>query len=149
MKYRAASASRTRDHTVSAVRMALRSAPVKPSVPSPDSLKAAVAELLPDLLAFRRKGYTDGELALFLHDNGLQIAVSTLRKYIGATRPRSRKPRRAKPASPAHKASVAKPSPVATKPDPPPKPSLRLPRGPQPQRRLAKDVLGHRFDDDV
>ena len=42
--------------TVSALRSALRSAPRKKGTRSRSPLKAAVVQLLPDLLAFRAKG---------------------------------------------------------------------------------------------
>lgn len=138
---------------VSALRSALRSAPRKKGARSRGPLKAAVAQLLPDLLAFRAKGYTSVELVEIMRSNGFVIAARTLNKYINDARARSAS-RRKKKMSPvaaksktttvksgsrtadAARTMAAPPSLLATKP---------LAQA----RRAAKDVLGHRFDDDV
>ncbi len=137
---------------VSMLRSALRSAPPKKGVHSRSPLKAAVAQLLPDLLAFRAKGYNGKELAEIMRNNGLVIAVATLNKYINEARfnpgGRSRrnvqrisaKPKTAARRTPSREADVsgamASPSLLATKPL-------------VENRSVAKDVLGHQFDYDV
>jgi len=156
MKGEAAGAKRLSDDKVSALRSALRSAPRKVGGRSRSPLRAAVAQLLPDLLAFRAKGYSDAELAGVMRDNGFVIAARTLRKYINEARGRSRKARKRKaeevvPVRISSKAITvesgsrtvddartvaALPPLLATKP------LAQI-------RRAAKDVLGHRFDDDV
>jgi hypothetical protein len=145
--------SEAADYKVSALRSALRSAPPKNGARSRSPLKAAVAQLLPDLLALRAKGYNSAELAELMHDNGFTIAAATLNKYINEARSRTGSRRRkrkmnttqsasstaAKPdsrASNAVKKIVVPPSLLATKPL-------------SPSKRTAKDVLGHRFDDEL
>lgn len=137
---------------VSALRSALRSAPPKEEGRLRGSLKAAVTQVLPDLLAFRAKGYNDAELAAIMRDHGFVIAARTLKNYINEARAHSSLARKKKAAT-ATKSMTAtsksgaraghatqpmalRPSQLATKP-------LAQPR------RAAKDVLGHRFDDDV
>lgn len=134
---------------VSALRSALRSAPPKEEGRLRGSLKAAVTQVLPDLLAFRAKGYNDAELASIMRDHGFVIAARTLKNYINEARAHSSHARKKK-AGTATKSKTAtsksgakatqpmalRPSQLATKP-------LAQPR------RAAKDVLGHRFDDDV
>ena len=71
---------------VSALRSALRSAPPRENARSRSPLKAAVVQLLPDLLAFRAKGYTSAELAEIMRENGFTIAAATLTKYINEAR---------------------------------------------------------------
>ena len=63
MKTKPAVRNKPPDDRVSALRSALRSAPRKVGGRSRSPLRAAVAQLLPDLLAFRAKGYSDAELA--------------------------------------------------------------------------------------
>lgn len=155
MKGKAAEANNSSDNKVSALRLALRSAPKKAGGRSRSPLRAAVAQLLPDLLAYRAKGYSGAELAEIMRNNGLIIAAGTLNKYISEARGRSgKRKKKAKKAAPAGTLSKAitvesgsrtvdaarmvamPPSLLATKP---------LAQN----RRGAKDVLGHRFDDDV
>jgi hypothetical protein len=156
MKGEAAKANKPPDDKVSALRLALRSAPRKAGGRSRSPLRAAVAQLLPDLLAFRAKGYSDAELAGVMRDNGFVIAASTLRKYINEARGRSGKARKRKaekvaPARTSSKAitvesgsrTVDDARTVATLP------SLLATKPLAQIRRAAKDVLGHRFDDDV
>jgi hypothetical protein len=138
---------------VSALRSALRSAPPKEGARSRSPLKAAVAQLLPDLLAFRAKGYTGAELAEILRCNGFVIAVRTLNKYINEARARPAKRRKRTKASVTArpKTTTAKSGSrtadaartIATSP------SILATKPPTQARRTAKDVLGHRFDDDV
>jgi len=138
---------------VSALRSALRSAPRKKAAHARSPLKAAVAQLLSDLLAFRAKGYTGVELAEIMRDNGFAIAAGTLNRYINEARGRSGKARKKK-AAPAvgdqeptkvtagpRKADAART--MATPP------SLLATKPLAQTRKAAKDVLGHRFDDDV
>jgi len=138
---------------VSALRSALRSAPPKKGARSPSPLKAAVAQLLPDLLAFRAKGYTSAELSEIMRRNGFVIAARTLNKYINEARARPANRRKKKMASVAAKsktttvksgsrtADVARTMATA--------PLLLATKPPAQARKAAKDVLGHRFDDDV
>lgn len=148
----AAQAKSPLDDKVSALRSALRSAPPKRRGPAHGSLKAAVMQLLPDLLAFRAKGYSDAELADIMRDNGFRIAASTLKKYIGSARTESGKARKKKPAPVKSKARIYKPNP-ANGPEgerSAGRPSLPAPKPSAPNRKaVAKDVLGHRFDEDV
>ena len=155
MKTKPAVANKPPDDRVSALRSALRSAPRKVGGRSRSPLRAAVAQLLPDLLAFRAKGYSDAELASVMRDNGFVIAASTLRKYLNEARGRSGKARKKKesvaPARTLSKAitvesgsrTVDVARTVATLP------SLFATKPLAQNRRAAKDVLGHRFDDDV
>ena len=152
-------AETTSDDRVSALRSALRSAPRKKAARSRSPLKAAVAQLLPDLLAFRAKGYNSAELAQIMRDNGFNIAAATLNKYINEARGGStKKPKkkavikrsRAIPA-PRSSASAAKPSSGAIEPAetitiPP---SLLATKPLAQKKRAAREVLGHRFDDDL
>ncbi len=82
----AVEASLATSDKMSALRSALRSAPRKKGARSRSPLKAAVAQLLPDLLAFRAKGYTSAELAEIMRSNGFVIAAGTLNKYINEAR---------------------------------------------------------------
>jgi len=156
MKSKSGGANKPPDEKVSALRLALRSAPRKVGGRSRSPLRVAVAQLLPDLLAFRAKGYSDAELAGVMRDNGFVIAASTLRKYLNEARGRSGKARKKKaekvaPASALSKAitvesgsrTVDAARTVATLP------SLLATRPLAQNRSTARDVLGHRFDDDV
>ena len=96
MKSKSGGANKPPDEKVSALRLALRSAPRKVGGRSRSPLQVAVAQLLPDLLAFRAKGYSDAELAGVMRDNGFVIAASTLRKYLNEARGRSGKARKKK-----------------------------------------------------
>ena len=84
----AVEASLATSDKVSALRSALRSAPPKKGAGFRSPLKAAIAQLLPDLLAFRGKGYTSTELAEVMRGKGFVIAARTLNKYINETRAR-------------------------------------------------------------
>jgi hypothetical protein len=145
---------------VSALRSALRSAPPKEGGRSRSPLKAAVRQLLPDLLAFRAKGYSDTELAGVMRDNGFVIAASTLKKYISGARARSGAARKSSGDAPKKRAapvgtgsaaitvkSGSRITDTAKKMATPP--SLLATKPLAQSRRAAKDVLGHRFDDDV
>jgi hypothetical protein len=149
----AVEASPATSDKVSALRSALRSAPPKKGARSRSPLKAAVAQLLPDLLAFRAKGYTSVELAEIMRRNGFVIAARTLNKYINEARARPANRRKKKIACVAAKSktTAVKPSSRAadaarTMATPP---SLLATKPPTQARKAAKDVLGHRFDDDV
>ncbi|MEK8095405.1 hypothetical protein WOC76_23380 [Methylocystis sp. IM3] len=137
---------------VSALRSALRSAPPRKSMRSRSPLKAAVAQLLPDLLAFRAKGYTSAELAEIMRENGFTIAAATLAKYINEARARTTNRRKNKTvvATEAKATAVNSGSGAAdatTKIAAPP--SLLSTKPLAQNRKAAKDVLGHRFDYDV
>ncbi|PPD10216.1 MAG: hypothetical protein CTY36_00545 [Methylocystis sp.] len=150
----AVEASLATSDKVSALRSALRSAPPKKGARSRSPLKAAVAQLLPDLLAFRAKGYTSAELAEIMRGNGFVIAARTLNKYISEARARPASRRKKKMASVA--AAESKTTTVKsgsrtadaarTMATPP---SLLATKPPAQARKAARDVLGHRFDDDV
>lgn len=140
---------RASDDKMSALRSALRRAPRKHVNATRAPLKAAVAQLLPDLLAFRAKGYTGAELAAVMREHDVVISARTLLKYIAELRASSaRKSKRA----------AVKPHPKPTIAAPPPQqfapqakivaPAARFVAKPL-VRRKASDVLGHRFDDDV
>jgi hypothetical protein len=148
-----AQAEATTDHNVAALRSALRSAPRKKGARSRSPLKAAVAQLLPDLLAFRAKGYNGAELAKIMRDNGFIIAATTLNKYINEARTVAGGKRKKKAATktPALKVTTGKSATIADKaaekivvP-----PSLLATKPLAQNKRTAKDVLGHRFDDDI
>ncbi|MBM3578996.1 MAG: hypothetical protein FJX40_15470 [Alphaproteobacteria bacterium] len=149
----AVEASLATSDNVSALRSALRSAPPKKCARSRSPLKAAVAQLLPDLLAFRAKGYTSVELAEIMRSNGFVIAARTLNKYINEARarPANRRKKKIAPVAAAEsKTTVKSGSRTAdaakTMATPP---SLLATKPPAQARRAAKDILGHRFDDDV
>jgi hypothetical protein len=149
----AVEASLATSDKVSALRSALRSAPRKKGARSRSPLKAAVAQLLPDLLAFRAKGYTSVELAEIMRSNGFVIAARTLNKYINEARarPANRRKKKIAPVAAAEpKTTVKSGSRTAdaakTMATPP---SLLATKPPAQARRAAKDILGHRFDDDV
>jgi hypothetical protein len=116
-------------------------------------LKVAVALLLPDLLAFRAKGYTSVELAEIMRSNGFVIAVRTLNKYISEARARPTNQRKQKmaPASAKSKTTTvelgSRTADAARTMATPPSLLARKPRAQA--RKTAKEVLGHRFDDDV
>ncbi|MFY9656026.1 MAG: hypothetical protein WAK01_05485 [Methylocystis sp.] len=155
MKGKAGAANTASVDKVSALRAALRAAPRKVGGRSRSPLKAAVAQLLPDLLAFRAKGYSDAELAGVMRESGFVIAAGTLKKYITEARGRSPKARKRKrekiaPADATSKAiTVESGSRTIDAKTVAPLPS-RFATTPLAQnRRAAKDVLGHRFDDDV
>ena len=138
---------------VSALRSALRSAPPKKGARSRSPLKAAVAQLLPDLLAFRAKGYTSVELAEIMRSTGFVIAPGTFNKYINEARARPANRHKKKIASVAAKSktttvkSGSRTADAARTMATPP--SLLATKPPAQARKAAKDVLGHRFDDDV
>jgi len=140
---------RVSDDKMSALRSALRSAPRKRVNAMRAPLKAAVAHLLPDLLAFRAKGYTGAELAAVMREHDVVISARTLMKYIAELRP---------PSARKSKRTAGKPQPKPTIIAPPPQPVAPQPKIFVPAarfvakplvRRKASDVLGHRFDDDV
>jgi hypothetical protein len=137
---------------VSALRSALRSAPPRKSARSRSPLKAAVAQLLPDLLAFRAKGYTSAELAEIMRENGFTIAAATLSKYINEARAQTTKRRKNK-AVVAREAKATAVNSGSRAADAPARmatpPSLLSTKPVAQNRRAAKDVLGHRFDYDV
>ncbi len=149
----AVEASLATSDKVSALRSALRSAPLKKGARSRSPLKAAVAQLLPDLLAFRAKGYTSVELAEIMRSNGFVIAARTLNKYINEARARPESRRKGKISSVAAKSktttvkSGSRTADAAKTMATPP--SLLATKPPAQARRAAKDILGHRFDDDV
>lgn len=149
----AVEASLATSDKVSALRSALRSAPAKKGARSRSPLKAAVAQLLPDLIAFRAKGYTSVELAEIMRSNGFVIAARTLNKYINEARARPANRRKKKIASVAANSktttvkSGSRTADAARTMATPP--SLLATKPPAQARRAAKDVLGHRFDDDV
>jgi hypothetical protein len=138
------------DDRVSALRSALRSAPRKRDAPSRSALKAAIVAVLPDLLAFRAKGYSDEELASVMRDYGFPIAASTLGKYVGEARARS-KPRKkkavAQSSAPPVRAPHAERAPPSARTPPAAKVGARNAK--TAAVKSAKDVLGHLFDEDV
>jgi hypothetical protein len=154
---------------VSALRSVLRSAPPKDQSRSRSPLRAAVLQLLPDLLAFRAKGYSDAELADVMQDNGFFIAASTLKTYIGEARAGAAKVGKRPPAKAGKKTTAktrkkktasagARSAPITvksgsrgrnTQKKTPTPPSLLATKPLMQNGRTAKDVLGHRFDDDV
>ncbi|HMK90177.1 MAG TPA: hypothetical protein VK446_11170 [Methylocystis sp.] len=149
MTGKARRAAHASDEKMSALRTALRSAPRKRAKQTRSPLKAAVAQLLPDLLAFRAKGYSGAELATVMREHGFVIAARTLTKYIAELRPSSaRKPKRAavepqaKPATAPAPALQVAPRANASAP-------LAHFAAKPLARRKASDLLGHRFDDDV
>jgi len=156
MKGKAAGAENLSDDKVSALRSALRSAPRKAAGRSRSPLRAAVAQLLRDLLAFRTKGYSDAELAGVMRENGFVIAASTLKKYINEARGRSPKTRKGKAEKLAPARTSSKPITVESGSGTvdvartvAALPSLYAAKPLAQNRKAAKDVLGHRFDDDV
>ncbi len=145
-------ASRPLTDKVSALRSALRSAPPRKSMRFHSPLKAAVTQLLPDLLAFRAKGYTSVELAEIMRENGFTIAAATLTKYINEARARTTNRRKNKAVVSTHSEAnvadfVSRAADATTKMATPP--SLLSTKPLAQNRRTAKDVLGHRFDYDV
>ncbi len=133
------------DDRISALRSALRKAPPKRVASSPT--KTAVTQLLPDLLAFRAKGYNDDEIAKIMRDHGFAIAARTLKRYISDARKRSgaeckSKEMKAKTASAQTDGSADIISRATVCNPLTPKTLART-------GRHAKDILGHRFDDDV
>jgi hypothetical protein len=159
MKAKAAQATKALDERVSAVRSALRSAPRKRNGASRSALKAAIAELLPDLLAFRAKGYSDIELADIMRDNGFPVAASTLKKYVGEARVRSGRTHKKRAAVIAADAKsddaqerLAEPSSYGTGAARTTTTTLSSRFATTPfvlKRKAAKDVFGHLFDYDV
>ena len=152
MQKKALEANAASPDKVSTLRSALRSAPRKKGARSRSPLKAAVVQLLPDLLAFRAKGYTGAELAEIMRNNGFIIAAGTLNRYINEARGRSgARKNKAAPAAAESKATKVKSgSRTADAARTMATPLSLLATKPPPQsRRAAKDVLGHRFDDDV
>ncbi|HXY58831.1 MAG TPA: hypothetical protein VEH76_09630 [Methylocystis sp.] len=157
MRGKAGRKEQVSDEKMSALRQALRKAPRKRVKAARGSLKAAVAQLLPDLLGFRAKGYTGVELAAVLREHGVVISAGTLTKYLAELRPSSaRKQKRAAvepQQKPQPKPAVATPVPPQAAPPArivaPLAPALRFVAKPLPRRSKASDVLGHRFDDDV
>ena len=154
------SADSTSDHKISALRSALRSAPPKKGVRSRSPLRAAVAQLLPDLIALRAKGYNGEELAGIMRDNGFVISVRTLNKYINEARAGSSRKRKKKAPPVAPKRTTAAQTPKIPAIAPRPKaeqrakpiavpPSLLATKPLAQTKRSAKEVLGHRFDDDL
>lgn len=148
-----APAATTTEHKVSSLRTVLRSAPRKKSARSRSPLKAAVAKLLPDLLAFRAKGYSGAELAEIMRDNGFVISVGTLNKYVAEARTRSGNKRKKKTVTTALRAKTTAAESEARSSDAAKTivvhPSLLATKTSTQNRRTAKDVLGHRFDDDL
>lgn len=138
---------------VSVLRTALRSAPQKKRTHARSPLKAAIAQLLPDLIAFRAKGYSGADLAEIMRDHGFVVSVRTLNKYVNEARTRSGEKRKKKAApaalgpTTAAVDSEAKANDAAKTIVVPP--SLLATKAPTRSRRVAKEVLGHRFDDDL
>jgi hypothetical protein len=133
---------------VLALRSALRAAPKKRAGVSRSPMKAAVAQLRPDLLAYRAKGYTGAELAEVMREHGFSISARTLLKYLAELAPRKAvKKKRPPPPEPEPK-TVSTPARMDRRPEPRRSFPFAAP-APAPQRRKASDVLGHRFDEDV
>ncbi|MBM3654318.1 MAG: hypothetical protein FJX06_16110 [Alphaproteobacteria bacterium] len=93
------------------------------------------------------------ELAEIMRSNGFVIAARTLNKYINEARarPANRRKKKIAPVAAAEsKTTVKSGSRTAdaakTMATPP---SLLATKPPAQARRAAKDILGHRFDDDV
>jgi hypothetical protein len=137
---------------VTALRSALRAAPKKRSKRSRSPLKAAVAQLLPDLLAFRAKGYNGVELAEIMREHGFVITARTLTRYIGELRsvtPRKKKAAAAK-AEPKTESTTSRMQKREQEEKAiEPHPSFFSAKPLSPVKRSVKDILGHRFDDDV
>lgn len=150
MKTKPAEASAAPIDKVATLRSALRSAPPKKGVHSRSPLKAAVAQLLPDLLAFRAKGYSGAELAEIMRDNGLVIAVATLNRYMNEASATRRKGKAqgiaAEPETKPLKAPSKKVDGASTMAGPPP---ISTTKTLQKNRRGVKEILGHQFDYDV
>jgi hypothetical protein len=154
MKGGPAEAAKTTHDKFSALRSALRSAPPKEGGRSRSPLKAAVAQLLPELLAFRSKGYNGAELAEIMRDNGFVIAAATLNKYINEARTtRSGKKRKMKTSTAAPRSTTTAVEPDARAANAAKSivvpPSLLATKPLAQNKRTAKEVLGHRFDDDL
>jgi hypothetical protein len=153
MKMKPAESSVAPPNKVAALRSALRSAPPKKGIHSRSPLKAAVTQLLPDLLAFRAKGYTGAELAEIMRNNGFVIAVTTLNKYINEARfsSPSRPKKKLKTIAAESKMTAVKPlsrtADGARTMAAPPSLTATKPLAQNP--RVARDVLGHQFDYDV
>jgi hypothetical protein len=158
MKGKAAPAKKTPEDKVTALRSVLRAAPKKRAKRSRSPLKAAVALLLPDLLAFRAKGYSGVELAEIMREHGFILTARTLTRYIAELRPERTRKRKAAPLEDEAKAKAVKFQPQEPKEESAtparssffvakPLAPLRAPLAPI--RKSAKEVLGHRFDDDV
>lgn len=134
---------------VSALRSALRSAPKKRARRSRGPLKAAVAQLLPDLLAFRAKGYSGVELAEIMREHGFAITARTLTKYIAELRSDRVRKKKAAPvkAEPKTATVSSRPQPAKEERAIAPRPSFFVAKPLAAPRRSATEVLGHRFDD--
>lgn len=151
VKGEAAPPKKPPEDKVLALRSALRAAPKKRARRSRSPLKAAVVQLLPDLLAFRSKGYSGVELAEIMGEHGFVITARTLTKYIAELR--SDRTRKKKTASVKAEPKTATATSRLQKPDEESaiaqRPSFFVAKPLAPTRRSAKEVLGHRFDDDV
>jgi arginine repressor len=109
--------------------------------------------LLPDLLAFRAKGYTSTELADIMRENGFTIAAATLVKYIKEARALTTRRRKKNKTVVATETKAITVKSGSRTTDATAKmvtsPSLLSTKPLAQNRRAAKDVLGHRFDYDV
>jgi hypothetical protein len=154
MTARTPPAKKPPEDKVLALRSALRAAPKKRAAIPRSPLKAAVAQLRPDLLAFRAKGYSGAELAEVMREHGFEISARTLMKYMTELAPRRpAKKKKPPPAPPARetKAAPPPPPPRAAQRAEPARSSLFVAATPSMpmRRRQASDILGHRFDEDV
>ncbi|QGM45712.1 hypothetical protein [Methylocystis heyeri] len=155
MTARTPPAKKPPEDKVLALRSALRAAPKKRAATPRSPLKAAVAQLRSDLLAFRAKGYSGAELAEVMREHGFEISARTLMKYMAEFAPRrpvkKKKPPPAPTARETKAASAPAPTPRVTQRAEPARASLLIAAPPSMpmRRRQASDVLGHRFDEDV
>jgi hypothetical protein len=151
MTARTPPAKKPPEDKVLALRSALRAAPKKRAATPRSPLKAAVAQLRPDLLAFRAKGYSGAELAEVMREHGFEISARTLMKYMAELAPRRPAKKKKPPPAPPARETKAAPPPRAAQRAEPARASLFVAAAPSMpmRRRQASDVLGHRFDEDV
>ncbi len=147
MTARTPPAKKPPEDKVLALRSALRAAPKKRAKTSRSPIKAAVAQLRSDLLAFRAKGYSGAELAAIMREHGFEISPRTLLKYLAELAPRKAAKKKKPRSSPAPQSK--EPPPPMERQSEPPRSSFFAATLAAPQRRKASDVLGHWFDEDV
>jgi hypothetical protein len=145
----------------------LRDAPVKQR--SGVSLKSKIIAALDEILAFRRKGYSDADILDILKRNGVVTTIGTLRHYVGVAKRARQVPSNAKPSKrrtakaeaktrvKADESQTSAPRDVASAPEEISKQTIVAPRSKfpvsqpsKPARRKVKsaaEVLGHRLDE--
>lgn len=74
------------------LREALRDQPAKEVI----TTRKVIESLRDEIHSLRSRGWSYGEISKLLAENGLEVSASTVRTYVGTTKPRKRRQKAAK-----------------------------------------------------